>query len=194
MISDLPPTILIDDASIYCSVEAAARYFLPSEPVYAVVFTEGGRPGVAVENTNGTCDLGYMQFNTAYLKTLSHAGVKASDVQKKQLLSLSSCRVAQKGHLEERSGADVLTSVAWYHSGSITVCTFLVNVPPIEAGASCFNENSTAYSEELRRLTLSPQASIPVLPTVFDEVILPNKTTGNCMAYVNSPSPPPSPA
>ena len=35
----------------------------------------------------------------------------------------------------------------------------LVNVPPpIEAGASCFNENSTTYSEELRRLTLSPQA------------------------------------
>lgn len=84
MISDLPPTIFIDDASIgiYCSVEAAARYFLPSEPVYAVALTEGGRPGVAVENTNGTCDLGYMQFNTAYLKTLSHAGVKTSDVQK----------------------------------------------------------------------------------------------------------------
>ena len=34
-----------------------------------------------------------------------------------------------------------------------------VNVPPpIEAGASCFNENSTSDSEELRRLTLSPQA------------------------------------
>ncbi len=34
-----------------------------------------------------------------------------------------------------------------------------VNVPPpIEAGTSCFNENSTTYSEELRRLTLSPQA------------------------------------
>ena len=73
MISDLPPTIPIDDARIYCSVEAVARYFLPSEPVYAVALTEGGRPGVAVENTNGTCDLEYMQFNTAYLKTLSHA-------------------------------------------------------------------------------------------------------------------------
>lgn len=46
MISDLPPTIFIDDASIgiYCSVEAVARYFLPSEPVYAVALTEGGDP------------------------------------------------------------------------------------------------------------------------------------------------------
>ena len=36
---------------------------------------------------------------------------------------------------------------------------FLVNVPPpIEAGASCFHENSTTDSEELQRLTLSPQA------------------------------------
>ena len=35
----------------------------------------------------------------------------------------------------------------------------LVNVPPsIEAGASCFNENSTTDSEELWRLTHSPQA------------------------------------
>ena len=35
----------------------------------------------------------------------------------------------------------------------------IVNVlPPIEAGASCFNENSTTDSEELRRLTLFPQA------------------------------------
>ena len=35
----------------------------------------------------------------------------------------------------------------------------LVNVlPPIEARASCFNENSATDSKELRRLTLSPQA------------------------------------
>ena len=35
----------------------------------------------------------------------------------------------------------------------------IVNVlPPIEARASCFNENSTTDSEELRRLTLSLQA------------------------------------
>lgn len=34
-----------------------------------------------------------------------------------------------------------------------------VNVlPPIEAGASCFSENSTTDSEELRRLTFSSQA------------------------------------
>lgn len=35
----------------------------------------------------------------------------------------------------------------------------IVNVPPpIEAGASCFSENNTTNSEELWRLTLSPQA------------------------------------
>ena len=35
----------------------------------------------------------------------------------------------------------------------------VVNVlPPIEAGASCFSENSAIGSEELQRLTLSPQA------------------------------------
>ena len=40
-----------------------------------------------------------------------------------------------------------------------TIPVDTVNVlPPIEAGASCFNENSATDSKELRRLTLSPQA------------------------------------
>lgn len=116
MISDLPPTIPIDDARIYCSVEAAARYFQPSEPVYAVALTEGGRPGIAVLNTNGTYDLGYMQFNTAYLKTLSRAGVKVSDVQKNSCYPFHLAAWRIRGHLEERSGADVFTKAAWYHS------------------------------------------------------------------------------
>lgn len=43
-----------------------------------------------------------------------------------------------------------------------------VNVPsPTEAGASCFSENSTTDSEELWRLTLSPQAQVSVRPTVL---------------------------
>ena len=42
---------------------------------------------------------------------------------------------------------------------TLTIPELLVNVlPPIEAGASCFNENSATDSKELRRLTLSPQA------------------------------------
>ena len=42
---------------------------------------------------------------------------------------------------------------------STVITPAIVNVlPPIEAGASCFSENSTTDSEELRRLTFSPQA------------------------------------
>ena len=41
----------------------------------------------------------------------------------------------------------------------LMIAWFAVNVlPPREAGASCFNENSATDSKELRRLTLSPQA------------------------------------
>ena len=116
MISDLPPTIPIDDARVYCSVEAAARYSLPPELVYAVALTEGGKPGIAVLNTNGTYDLGYMQFNTAYLKTLSRAGVKASDVQKNSCYPFHLAAWRIRGHLEESGQADVFTKAAWYHS------------------------------------------------------------------------------
>ena len=42
---------------------------------------------------------------------------------------------------------------------ALIILAYSVNVPPpIEAGASCFHENSTTDSEELQRLTLSPQA------------------------------------
>lgn len=53
--------------------------------------------------------------------------------------------------------ADYREDVRKYASGVDQ--TRIVNVPPpIEAGTSCFNENSTTDSEELWRLTLSPQA------------------------------------
>ena len=44
------------------------------------------------------------------------------------------------------------------------ICELL---PPIEAGASCFNKNSALFPKKQNRLTLSPQAYISVVPTVF---------------------------
>ena len=51
-------------------------------------------------------------------------------------------------------------SSLYYWSQSLPVGnkSFVNVLPPIETGASCFNENSATDSKELRRLTLSPQA------------------------------------
>ena len=65
---------------------------------------------------------------------------------------------------ENRSANTVMIAITGIH-GNFYSNPFYYNIgdtvnvlPPIEAGASCFNENSATDSKELRRLTLSPQA------------------------------------
>ena len=74
----LPPAVL--EQRVTCSVEAAIRYDIPANLLLAVAEVENGRPGQRVRNTNGTFDVGVMQFNTAYLKGLQPFGITASHV------------------------------------------------------------------------------------------------------------------
>ncbi len=52
-----------------CSISAAVKYEVPANIVLAVAEKEAGKPGQWVRNTNGTHDVGPMQFNTTYLPT-----------------------------------------------------------------------------------------------------------------------------
>lgn len=65
---DLPPQM---QERVVCSVTAAIKYEVPANLVLAVAEKEGGKPGQRVRNSNGTDDVGAMQFNTAYLRDLS---------------------------------------------------------------------------------------------------------------------------
>ena len=56
------------------------------------------------------------------------------------------------GLIRQASVDEDLRSLSFYKEPLVNV------LPPIEAGASCFSENSAIGSEELQRLTLSPQA------------------------------------
>jgi len=58
-----------------CLQQAADHYRVPVALVRAILKTEGGRPGQAVRNTNGSYDLGPMQINTAWLPTLQMRGI-----------------------------------------------------------------------------------------------------------------------
>lgn len=57
-----------------CIEQAAQRYATPPAAIVSLLRNEGGRPGLAVANTNGTQDLGPMQVNTSHLKFLIHYG------------------------------------------------------------------------------------------------------------------------
>lgn len=55
---DLPP----------CADAFAEVYAVPRVVIEAVAEQEGGRPGLVVENDNGTVDVGIMQINSAWFE------------------------------------------------------------------------------------------------------------------------------
>ena len=75
--ADLPPQL---QERVVCSISAAVKYEVPVNIVLAVAEKEGGKPGQWVRNSNGTHDVGPMQFNTAYLGDLARYGITANDV------------------------------------------------------------------------------------------------------------------
>lgn len=116
VVSDIPPDMPAAEAMIMCSVEAADRYSLPADLIFAVAMTEGGKPGQEVKNTNGTSDLGMLQFNSAYMKTLRGYGITEEDVLAENCYPYHLAAWRIHWHLEEKDDQDLLTRAAYYHS------------------------------------------------------------------------------
>lgn len=112
MAVDIPPQM---QERIVCSITAAVKYDIPANIVLAIAEKEGGKPGQWVENTNGTYDVGPMQFNTRYLQELAKYGITPDDVANKGCYpyDLAAWRVAN--HIKKDSG-DIWTRAANYHS------------------------------------------------------------------------------
>jgi len=109
---DLPPQL---QERVVCSITAAVKYEVPANIVLAVAEKEGGKPGQWVKNSNGTQDVGVMQFNTAYLVELRKYGITADDVAQAGCYSYDLAAWRLRGHLRNDSG-DVWTRAANYHS------------------------------------------------------------------------------
>ena len=111
-VSDLPPRL---QERVVCSIAAAVKYEVPANIILAIAEKEAGRPGQWVRNTNGTEDVGPLQFNTAYLASLSSYGITADDVAQPGCypFDLAAWRVRQ--HLLHDTG-DIWTRAADYHS------------------------------------------------------------------------------
>ncbi|PPD50871.1 MAG: hypothetical protein CTY13_00830 [Methylobacter sp.] len=109
---DIPPP---QQERIVCSITAAAKYDVPANIVLAIAEKEGGKPGQWVRNTNGTHDVGPMQFNTSYLNQLAKYGITPEDVASSGCYSydLAAWRLAV--HIKNDKG-DLWTKVANYHS------------------------------------------------------------------------------
>lgn len=114
MIADLPPNL---PEPVICCIEATQDYGLPPAVVLSVAQAEDGQAGLWVENGNKTYDVGVMQFNTAYLKTLKPYGITPEAVEASGCYpyKLAAWRIA--GHLKNDKG-DYWSRVANYHSRS----------------------------------------------------------------------------
>ena len=110
--ADLPPQ---DHERVVCSIVASVKYEVPANIVLAVAEKEGGRPGQWVKNTNGTYDVGPMQFNTFYLHHLKPYGITAADVEQAGCYPYELAAWRLRSHILHDRG-DLWTRVANYHS------------------------------------------------------------------------------
>ncbi len=101
---------------IVCSIAASIHYDVSANIVLAVAEKEAGKPGQWVRNSNGTHDVGAMQFNTGYLKGLTaQYGITANDVAAAGCYAYDLAAWRLHGHLQKDSG-DIWTRAANYHS------------------------------------------------------------------------------
>jgi len=111
-ISDFPPQF---QERVMCSISASVKYEVPTNIVLAVAEKENGKSGQWVRNSNGTHDVGPMQFNTAYLRDLARHGITAKDVAAAGCYSFDLAAWRLRMHIRNDTG-DLWTKVANYHS------------------------------------------------------------------------------
>ncbi|KTT27464.1 muramidase [Pseudomonas oryzihabitans] len=100
---------------VVCSISAAVKYEVPANIVLAVAEKENGKPGQWVRNSNGTQDVGPMQFNTAYLSDLARYGITPNDVAAAGCYSFDLAAWRLRMHIRNDKG-DLWTKASNYHS------------------------------------------------------------------------------
>ena len=113
---DLPPQ---DQERVVCSIVVSVTYEVPANIVLAVAEQEEGRLGQWVKNTNGTYDVGPLQFNTAYLKELKSYGITAADIEHAGCYPYELAAWRLRSHILHDRG-DLWTRVANYNSRTPT--------------------------------------------------------------------------
>jgi hypothetical protein len=105
---------------VVCSISAAVKYEVPANLVLAVAEKEAGKPGQWVRNSNGTHDVGPMQFNTTYLRDLARYGITANDVAAAGCYPFDLAAWRLRMHLRNDK-SDLWTKAANYHSRTPTI-------------------------------------------------------------------------
>ncbi|MFN7507360.1 MAG: conjugal transfer protein TrbN [Limnobacter sp.] len=112
-VADLPPVV---QERVVCAISASTKFQIPANILLGIAEKEGGKPGQWVRNSsNGSYDVGTMQFNTNYLKELSRYGITAEHVAAPGCYPYELAAWRIRGHLLRDKG-DIWTRAANYHS------------------------------------------------------------------------------
>ena len=103
-----------------CMGLVATLYDLPPRVLPSIQAVEGGRPGLASRNANGSEDLGVMQVNTLWLPALSRYTGLSEAVVRERLVKEPCFNIAAAGailrtYLNE-AGGELMRAVGNYHS------------------------------------------------------------------------------
>lgn len=117
----IPSALLIHGVPVECINQAAVTYFVPAKIIISVLDVEGGEPGIARPNRNGTFDYGPMQINTIWLPQIAPYGYTREQVQYDPCINVMvgawilSRKIASSME-EDGKGGDYWRGVAGYHS------------------------------------------------------------------------------
>jgi hypothetical protein len=106
---------MIAAALAMCLVFSADRYQVHEDVIQAVMEVEGGTPGLASRNSNGTHDYGRMQINTVWTRQFEKQhGISRSQLTNDDCLSVQGAAYIIRYEIN-RTG-DFWAGVGNYHS------------------------------------------------------------------------------
>lgn len=104
----------VTPVTVECIQQAAATAGVPLDVLKALLLTEGGWPGLAMKNKNGSYDLGPMQINTIWTKEFRQYNVPMSFLRQDGCGNVLAGAWILRGHLEDTG--DPWKAAARYHS------------------------------------------------------------------------------
>lgn len=115
MLADFPDMPPAQQDMVSCAIVGAMAYDVPANVVLAVAQKEAGKPGQWVRNSNGTYDVGSLQFNTAYLRELRKFGIEPRHAASEGCFPFKLAAWRLRMHIRDDKG-EFWTRVANYHS------------------------------------------------------------------------------
>ena len=111
-LAQLPPQM---QQTVVCAMEASHEYSVPLNAVLAVAEQEGGKPGMAKRNRNGSYDYGVMQINSTHLEEFGKYGITRAHLMHDGCYPVQLATWMIQQHLNS-CNAEFWTCVARYHS------------------------------------------------------------------------------